>query len=114
VGMRTMAEQIIEELRQMGYSSWDIEGRAYESGAYSDAIELAEKFGGEEIFYSDDYSSLKSFAPTIIFEFKDGSKLQVDYSGVSAGRKITLLGAEVKAEDIQKDPVAYSMFGYLV
>ena len=39
--------------------------------------------GGRLIWNSNDENSYTSFAPTLVFKFKDGSELEISYSGCS-------------------------------
>ena len=53
-------------------------------GCYSRAVAAAWKFGGKEVYNSNDDGNNRtySFAPTRDFEFDDGSSVQVTYGGV--------------------------------
>ena len=51
-------------------------------GCYREAVDTAHKLGGIEIYNSNYCNSSKSFAPTVEFEFDDGSSVQVTYGGV--------------------------------
>ena len=52
-------------------------------GCYSRAVAAAWKFGGKEVYNSNDDGNNRtySFAPTRDFEFNDGSNVQVTYGG---------------------------------
>ena len=51
-------------------------------GCYALALDTAIELGGVEVQNSNDGEGSKSFAPSITFEFDDGSEAYVTYSGV--------------------------------
>ena len=55
----------------------------YKDGGYSYAVRASEMEGGKMIYNSNDGNSAVSFAPTLKFQFSDGSILCIDYSGCS-------------------------------
>ena len=57
-------------------------GSISSEGCYSNAVAMAHKLGGIEIYNSNDDSNTKSFAPSITFEFDDSSIAYVSYGGV--------------------------------
>ena len=61
-------------------AAWD--DNIHSEGCYSLAVEAAHKLGGIAVDNSNNGSSLKSFAPTITFEFDDSSSAYVSYGGV--------------------------------
>ena len=71
----TKAEQVEQEY-------YEACGGINSEGCYSNAVAMAHKLGGIEIYNSNDGNSSKSFAPTIEFEFDDSSSVQITYGGV--------------------------------
>ena len=56
----------------------------YEGDGYSTATREAVKAGGKLIYNSNNVEVLQSFAPTLVYEFEDGSFLRVDRKGCRA------------------------------
>ena len=70
----TKAEQVEQEY-------YDACGGIDSEGCYCNAIAMAHKLGGIEMYNSNDNSAY-SFAPTREFEFDDSSSVQITYGGV--------------------------------
>jgi len=70
------AHRIFNEVYEEDYQDF------YKDGGYSYAVRACEMEGGKLVYNSNDGNSAVSFAPTLKFEFSDGSILRVDYSGV--------------------------------
>ena len=61
-------------------AAWD--DNIHSEGCYALAVAAAHELGGVETYNSNDGNRTISFAPTILFEFDDGSSAQVCYGGV--------------------------------
>jgi len=71
------AHRIFNEIYEEDYQDF------YKDGGYSYAVRACEMEGGHMIYNSNDNNSAISFAPTLKYQFKDGSVLRIDYSGCS-------------------------------
>ena len=72
----TKAEDVVEVYDAAAFDN------CHSEGCYSLAIAAAHELGGVEIENSNDGNSSKSFAPSITFEFDDGSLVYIMYGGV--------------------------------
>ena len=72
-----VAHKIFEEVQEENFENF------HKDGGYSYAVRACEMEGGRMIYNSNDNNSAISFAPTLKYQFKDGSVLRIDYSGVS-------------------------------
>ena len=73
----TKAQQV-----EAAYDEAAFEHNTHSEGCYALAVDAAHNLGGIEIYNSNYCNSSKSFAPTVEFEFDDGSSVQVTYGGV--------------------------------
>ena len=73
--MKSIAEQVVDfaySLRDDGFYS-----RPRDS-------ELRDEFGGSLVSSSNDGESIISFSPTDVWEFEDGSRVEIAYSDATA------------------------------
>ena len=75
--MYTKAQQV-----EQVYDTAAWEHNTHSEGCYALAVAAAHELGGVEVQNSNDGEGSKSFAPSITFEFDDGSEAYVTYSGV--------------------------------
>lgn len=71
---KTIAEKV--------YSMIDDRPDFYWSGRYSKAIDICQRYGGIEVYNYNWYNDTISFAPDIVYKFKDNSKIKIGYSGI--------------------------------
>ena len=70
-----------EQVNDVYYTAaWD--NNTHSEGCYALAVHTAIELGGVEVENSNDGQGSKSYAPSITFEFDDGSSVYVSYGGV--------------------------------